>query len=107
MAFTLSSRGRNPAGGAGGAGGGGAGGCGGGSYGVYVIGQPAQDYFAALAAGAQGWVLRRCSVMERVALIVGGLALVYPAPASDVLGIVAVLAVLAWQKLRKPALRAT
>src|SRR2546429_5910457 len=36
----------------------------------------------ALAAGTQGWFLRRCGIAERVILIVSGLALVYPAPSS-------------------------
>jgi len=56
----------------------------------------------ALATGTQGWLLGRCGVLERIILIVSGLALVYPAPASDAAGIVGVLAVLAWQKFRRP-----
>jgi len=56
----------------------------------------------ALATGTQGWLLGRCGVLERIILIVSGLALVYPAPASDAVGIVGVLAVLAWQKFRRP-----
>jgi TRAP-type uncharacterized transport system fused permease subunit len=58
---------------------------------------------AALAAGTQGWLLRRCGVLERIVLIVSGLALVYPAPATDIGGIAGVIAVIAWQKLRPPA----
>jgi TRAP transporter 4TM/12TM fusion protein len=57
---------------------------------------------AALAAGTQGWLLRRCGAIERVILIVAGLALIYPAPAADLVGIAGVLAVTAWQKLRRP-----
>ena len=56
----------------------------------------------ALAAGTQGWLLRRCGAMERAILIVAGLALVYPAPASDVVGLAGVGAVLLWQTLRRP-----
>jgi len=42
-------------------------------------------------------------LIERAILIVAGLALVYPAPASDVVGIVGVVAVALWQKLRRTA----
>src|SRR5437762_1828614 len=56
----------------------------------------------ALATGTQGWLLRRCGIAERSILIVSGLALVYPAPVSDLIGIFGVAAVLAWQKLRRP-----
>jgi TRAP transporter 4TM/12TM fusion protein len=58
---------------------------------------------AALATGSQGWLLRRCSAIERVILIVSGLALVYPAAASDIIGFAGFAAVLMWQKLRRPA----
>ena len=59
---------------------------------------------AALAAGTQGWVLRRCGIVERATLIVSGLALIYPAPVSDWIGVTGVAAVLAWQRLRRPVL---
>jgi len=58
---------------------------------------------AALATGSQGWLVRRCGPLERAILIVCGLALVYPAPATDIVGIVGVLAVYFWQKLRRVA----
>ena len=58
---------------------------------------------AALATGSQGWLVRRCGPLERAILIVCGLALVYPAPASDIVGIVGVVAVYFWQKLRRVA----
>jgi TRAP transporter 4TM/12TM fusion protein len=57
---------------------------------------------AALAAGTQGWFLRRCGPLERIVLIVAGLALIYPAPASDIVGLVGVAAVFGWQRLRRP-----
>ena len=57
---------------------------------------------AALAAGTQGWLMRRCGPLERVILIVSGLALIYPAPASDLVGLAGVAAVVAWQRLRRP-----
>ena len=56
----------------------------------------------ALATGTQGWLLRRCGLIERTILIVAGLALVYPAPAADLVGFAGVVAVLAWQWLRRP-----
>jgi len=58
---------------------------------------------AALAAGTQGWLMRRCGPFERVILIVSGLALIYPAPASDFVGLAGVAAVIAWQRLRRSA----
>ena len=56
----------------------------------------------ALAAGTQGWLLRRSTIVERIILIVSGIALIYPAATSDIIGIVGVTAVFAWQKLRRP-----
>ena len=56
----------------------------------------------ALAAGTQGWFLRRSTIVERIILIVSGIALIYPAGTSDIIGIVGVTAVFAWQKLRRP-----
>ena len=55
----------------------------------------------ALAGGAQGWLLRRTLLVERLMLIAAGLALVYPKPVFDAIGIGLVLAVLAMQKLVK------
>ena len=57
---------------------------------------------AALAAGTQSGCCGAADV-ERSMLIVAGLALVYPAPAADIVGIAGVLAVLAWQMLRRRA----
>jgi TRAP transporter 4TM/12TM fusion protein len=44
----------------------------------------------AIAAGMQGWLLRRCSAIERVLLVVGGLALAYPDLRADAAGLVLV-----------------
>jgi TRAP transporter 4TM/12TM fusion protein len=55
---------------------------------------------AALAAGFQGWALRRTTTVERVALIVAGFLLAYPGWIADLLGIGLVVAVLAVQYLR-------
>ncbi len=55
---------------------------------------------AALAAGFQGWALRRTTMIERLMLIVAGFALVYPSVMADMLGIGLILAALASQYLR-------
>jgi TRAP-type uncharacterized transport system fused permease subunit len=54
---------------------------------------------AALAAGLQGWALRRTTVAERWLLIVAGVLLVYPRPWADLTGIALVVCVLGLQKL--------
>ncbi|AEG94504.1 TRAP transporter permease [Ramlibacter tataouinensis] len=54
---------------------------------------------AALAAGFQGWALRRASRIERTLLIVAGFALAYPTRMADLVGIALVMAVLAVQYL--------
>ena len=56
---------------------------------------------AALAAGFQGWAIRRTNLVERWLLIAAGFALAYPSWMADVAGIVVVVAVLAMQYLRK------
>src|SRR5437867_7273349 len=62
---------------------------------------------AALATGVQRWLLRRLSVVEQWVMIVCGLALIYPAPEADAVGLVGIAAVLAWQWLgRKTVARA-
>jgi TRAP transporter 4TM/12TM fusion protein len=55
---------------------------------------------AALAAGFQGWAIKRTSGVERVMLLVAGFALVYPTMQADLLGIGLVLAALAIQYFR-------
>jgi TRAP-type uncharacterized transport system fused permease subunit len=55
---------------------------------------------AALAAGLQGWALRKTNTIERVVLIIAGLALAYPGWIADVAGFALVAAVLAVQLLR-------
>ena len=54
---------------------------------------------AALAAGTQKWLLRACNQVERWALIVCGLLLVYPAPAADFVGLAGLLVVFGAQWL--------
>ena len=48
----------------------------------------------ALAGGAQNWVLVRCSLWERGALVTAGLLLVYPHPVADMAGLALVAVVL-------------
>ncbi|MDP1900002.1 MAG: TRAP transporter fused permease subunit [Rubrivivax sp.] len=56
---------------------------------------------AALAAGFQGWALKRTTPLERVMLLVAGFALVYPGAVADLIGFGGVLGALALQSLRK------
>lgn len=58
---------------------------------------------AALAAGFQGWALRRTTWIERWLLIVAGFALAYPTWVADLVGIALVAGVLAVQYLRPAA----
>jgi TRAP transporter 4TM/12TM fusion protein len=58
---------------------------------------------AALAAGFQGWALRRTTRIERLLLIVAGFALAYPSWMADLVGLVLVGGVLATQLLRPQA----
>ena len=51
----------------------------------------------------QGWLLRRTTIIERWALIVAGIMLAYPAPLFDFIGMALVIAVVALQRLRHPA----
>lgn len=60
---------------------------------------------AALAAGFQGWLLKRANAVERVLLLVGGLLLVYPRGMVDVagLGLIVVAVILQLGRRRPPA----
>jgi TRAP transporter 4TM/12TM fusion protein len=49
----------------------------------------------ALACGVQGWLRGKLAVVERVVLILAGLALVYPASWSDIAGLAGIAAVVA------------
>jgi TRAP transporter 4TM/12TM fusion protein len=55
---------------------------------------------AALAAGFQGWALKRANVLERVLFLGAGFALVYPTVAADLIGIGLVIVGLALQYFR-------
>ena len=54
-----------------------------------------------LAAGCSGWLLKRATIIERVLLIAGALALVYPNRLSDVIGFACIILVIVLQKMRK------
>jgi TRAP-type uncharacterized transport system fused permease subunit len=54
---------------------------------------------AGIAGGASTWLLRRTTVWERIALVAGGLLLVYSNIIFDAVGIVLVGIVVIWQKL--------
>jgi TRAP-type uncharacterized transport system fused permease subunit len=58
---------------------------------------------AALAAGFQGWALRRTTKIERALLLVAGILLAYPGWIADLAGIALVIAALAMQTLRRDA----
>ena len=55
---------------------------------------------AALAGGAQGWFLKKTNLLERLMLIVAGVALVYPHVLADAVGIGLIVFVVLMQKLR-------
>ena len=61
---------------------------------------------AALAAGFQGWALKRATWIERCMLIVAGFALVYPSLVSDLLGFGLVLLALTLQFMRRQSVPA-
>jgi TRAP transporter 4TM/12TM fusion protein len=56
---------------------------------------------AALAAGFQGWLLRRTTRLEQALLVLAGLALVYPRPLFDALGVGLVVVAVVLQLLRR------
>jgi len=58
---------------------------------------------AALAAGINGWAIRKTTVLERAALIIAGTLLIYPAATLDLFAAALVAGVLALQLLLKPA----
>jgi TRAP-type uncharacterized transport system fused permease subunit len=61
---------------------------------------------AALASGFQGWLPRRTSTFEQAMLVAAGLALVYPRPLFDAVGIALFVVVLVLQYLRRRLPRA-
>jgi TRAP transporter 4TM/12TM fusion protein len=55
---------------------------------------------AALAAGFQGWALKRTTLLERSMLLVAGFALVYPSRVADLIGFGLIIAALTMQYFR-------
>ena len=58
---------------------------------------------AAIAAGFQGWALKKTTLLERWMFIVAGFSLTYPGIVFDIVGFALVVAVVAMQKLRREA----
>jgi TRAP-type uncharacterized transport system fused permease subunit len=56
---------------------------------------------AALAGGVENWFLKKTTLLERIMLIVAGLALVYPEPLYDIIGFGLIAVAIIFQKLRK------
>jgi TRAP-type uncharacterized transport system fused permease subunit len=56
---------------------------------------------AALAGGVENWLFKKTTFYERIMLIVGGLALVYPKPLYDIIGFGLIILAIISQKLRK------
>jgi TRAP transporter 4TM/12TM fusion protein len=73
---------------------------------IAVVSVTAMIGIAALAAGVQGWLFRKTIAIERWLLITAGLALVYPKPLLDYIGVSLIVVVIIVQKLRKGAAHA-
>ncbi len=58
---------------------------------------------AALAAGFQGWALKRANLLERWMLIAAGVMLVYINPTTDIIGFGLIATVIAMQLIRRPS----
>ncbi len=71
--------------------------------GVAWIAITAMVGIAALACGVQGWLAGRLSALERIVLVLAGLALVYPASWSDGAGLVGVALVVGARVLKRRA----
>ena len=58
---------------------------------------------ATMAAGINGWLFRKASLVERVLLVVAGILFIYPTTSPDFIAALMVAGVAAFQTLRKPA----
>ena len=56
---------------------------------------------AGLVAGLEGWLVRRCNIIERAALIALAPLLLYPGLVTDAIGIAVFAALIAWQWMKK------
>ncbi len=68
---------------------------------IALVSVTAMIGIGALAAGVQGWVFKKTLGIERWLLIIAGLALVYPKPLLDYIGVALIAVVIVTQKLRK------
>ncbi len=55
---------------------------------------------AGVASGIEGYFLRRMNIVERVLIAIGGLMMLYPGAATDIIGIVIVVAIGAFQVMQ-------
>src|SRR5437879_137227 len=58
---------------------------------------------ATVAAGINGWLLRKTTLLERIVLVIAGILFIYPTSSPDFIAAVMVAAVVAFQTLTKPA----
>jgi TRAP-type uncharacterized transport system fused permease subunit len=58
---------------------------------------------AALAGAAEGWLLRKTLLWERLVLLVAGLSLLVPKPLYDAVGIALIVLVVVVQLLKRRA----
>src|SRR4030081_1931737 len=72
---------------------------------IAVVAVTAALGIASLAGGVQGWLFGRTTWIERVMLIVAGLALVYPTTTADIVGLTLFVIVVAIQLVRIRAAR--
>jgi TRAP transporter 4TM/12TM fusion protein len=68
---------------------------------IAVVCVTAMFGIAALAAGVQGWLFGKTTSPERWMLIAAGLALVYPKPLFDYIGIALIVIAIVLQKMRR------
>lgn len=54
-----------------------------------------------LAAGVIGWLITKATIVERIALIAGGLLTIYPGLLSDGIGVVLIISILFIQRRRE------
>ncbi len=57
---------------------------------------------ASIAAGINGWLLRKTTLLERILLIAAGILLIYPTTGPDLIAAALVAAVVIFQTLTKP-----
>ena len=55
-----------------------------------------------LAASVQGWLLQRLPIPVRIIMGIGALAMIDPGFATDIIGIIILAVVFAWQKTMQP-----